>query len=172
LLKVIVEQRCVTNSVARRCVISELCMAYRSRSLLVALVVSVAVPGVLHAQQATARASLEVWEFTYLKATAGNVDRLAEFIRRNWFVMDAKAVAAGHMKSARLLQPSTRDSTIDLIEISVYADSASHARIDSLFRAIYRPQHVTQLVDGLGFQALGRIVRSETTRRLSGTASP
>jgi hypothetical protein len=111
----------------------------------------------------------EVWAFTYLKATSGNVERLAEFVRRNWFVMDAKAVAAGHMRSARLLRPSAPDSTYDLIEITVYADSAQHARIDSLFRTVYRPQHQTQLVDGKGFAALGRVVRSEATRWLSGT---
>jgi hypothetical protein len=136
------------------------------------LVAGVALPSSLAGQQSAASGAGEVWEFTYLKATPGNVDRLAEFIRRNWFVMDAKAAAAGHMRSARLLRPTAPDSTYDLIEISIYSDSAQHARIDSLFRVIYRPQHVTALIDGKGFPALGRVVRSETTRWLSGTTTP
>jgi hypothetical protein len=109
-----------------------------------------------------------IYELTYLKAKPGEVDRLATFIQRNWFEMDSRATAAGHMQGYRLLRGSPADSSWDLLEISVYADSAQHARIASLFRVVYRPAHTTVLVDGRSFRELGTIVASVTTRWAGG----
>jgi hypothetical protein len=117
---------------------------------------------------ASATRAGQVWEITYLKAKPGHIDALAQYIRQNWFVMDAKARAAGHMEGFRLLRGTPKDTTWDLMEISVYADSAQHARIDSLFRTIYRPAHVPVPVNGKSLRDLGSIVGSVTTRWVGG----
>ena len=62
------------------------------------------------------------------------------------------------------MRSSGADTTWDLVEISMYADSLQHVRIDSIFRTIIRPQHATVRVDGFEFRELGRFVREETLR--------
>lgn len=113
-----------------------------------------------------------VWVLTYLKARPGAVDALAEAIRRNWFAMDARAVAAGHLESYRLLRGTPADSSWDLLEITTYRDARQHAQVDSLFRTIYRPQHTPVLVEGKRWQELGQIVRSETLHWVDGGPRP
>jgi hypothetical protein len=105
-----------------------------------------------------------VWQFTYLKATASNRARLEAFITQNWFVMDARAKREGYLVDNHLLQGSPADTSWDLLEISIYADSLQHARVDSIFRTIISPQHQTVPIDGLTFRQLGRVVREETVR--------
>ena len=105
-----------------------------------------------------------VWQLTYLKALPGHRARLEQFLEQNWFVMDARAKRAGYLVDNHLLRGSGADTTWDLVEISMYADSLQHARIDSIFRTIIRPQHTTVLVDGMEFRELGRFVREETLR--------
>jgi hypothetical protein len=105
-----------------------------------------------------------VWQFTYLKALPGQRERLEQFLERNWFVMDARAKRAGYLVDNHLPRGSAADTTWDLLEISVYADSLQHARIDSIFRAVIRPQHNMVTVDGFEFRGLGRFVREETMR--------
>ena len=105
-----------------------------------------------------------VWQFTYLKALPGQRDRLEQFLERNWFVMDARAKRSGYLVDNHLLRGSAADTTWDLLEISVYADSLQHARVDSIFRVVIRPQHTMVKVDGFEFRELGRFVREETMR--------
>ena len=105
-----------------------------------------------------------VWQLTYLKALAGQRDRLEQFVEQNWFVMDARAKRAGYLVDNHLLRGTSADTTWDLLEISMYADSVQHARIDSIFRTIVRPQHVTVPIEGREFRELGRVVREETLR--------
>jgi hypothetical protein len=140
-----------------------------ARTLTTALVCAAA--GIIAWQQradaGTNRAG-QIWEVTYLKAKPGQTDALAQYIRQNWFVMDAKARAAGHMEGFRLFRGTPTDTSWDLMEISVYADSAQHARIDSLFRVIYRPARVPVLVGGKSLRDLGSIVGSVTTRWVGG----
>jgi hypothetical protein len=129
------------------------------------------VASTLPAQQrpaAPSEDSAAIWSFTYLKARDGQVDNLERAITLNWFVMDAKAIAAGHMRGYQLLRAVPGDTTFDLVEISMYRDSTQHAQIDSLFRTIYRPQHTTVLVDGKRWNELGSIVRTVTTRAVTG----
>lgn len=115
-----------------------------------------------------AAASSQTWQLTYLKAAPGEVEHLAQLIRLNWFAMDARARAAGDIVDYQLLRASPADSTWDLLEITVFADSAQHARADSVYRTVYRPQHRMQLVDGKRFAQLGTIVQSITTRWVGG----
>ena len=105
-----------------------------------------------------------VWQLTYLKALPGQRAPLERFIEQNWFVMDARAKRDGYLVDNHLLRGSGADTTWDLVEIAMYADSLQHARIDSIFRTIVRPQHTTVRVDGLEFRELGRFVREETLR--------
>ena len=105
-----------------------------------------------------------VWQLTYLKALPGQRDRLEQFVEQNWFVMDARAKRDGYLVDNHLLRGSSADTTWDLLEISMYADSLQHARIDSIFRTIVRPQHVTVPIEGREFRELGRFVREETLR--------
>jgi hypothetical protein len=83
--------------------------------------------------------------------------------------MDAKAKAAGHLEGYELLRATPSDTAWDLLEVATYRDSAQFARIDSLFRTVYRPAHRTVLIDGKGLRELGRIVGSVTTRRVAGS---
>ena len=101
---------------------------------------------------------------TYLKAFPDQRKRLERFVEQNWFVMDARAKRAGYLVDNHLLRGSPADTTWDLLEISMYADSVQHARIDSIFRTIVRPQHVTVPIEGREFRELGRVVREETLR--------
>ena len=105
-----------------------------------------------------------VWQFTYLKAMPGQHERLAAFIERNWFAMDARAKRLGYLVDNQLFTGTPADTSWDVLEVSIYADSLQHARIDSLFRTVISPAHVTVPIDGLRFNQLGRIVREETVR--------
>ena len=105
-----------------------------------------------------------VWQLTYLKALPGQRDQLEQFVEQNWFVMDARAERAGYLVDNHLLRRSPADTTWDLLDISMYADSVQHAQIDSIFRTIIRPQHVVVRIDGREFRELGRFVREETLR--------
>lgn len=110
-----------------------------------------------------------IWQFTYLKALSGKVEQLAKFIESNWFTMDKRARAAGHLEDYVLLRGTPADTTWDLLEITTYRDSLQHARIDSLFRVVYRPQHQVVMIDGRDLSGLGRIVASVSTRRIVGS---
>lgn len=109
-----------------------------------------------------------VWQLTYLKAEPGLVDSLARSIELNWFAMDRAALADGHIVDFQLVRGTPADGTWDLLEVTVFADSAQHARADSVYRTVYRPRHEPVLVGGRRWQELGRIVRTETTRHLAG----
>ncbi len=139
----------------------------RGALLALGLALTLAAP-LLRAQPGPAPSG-SIWQLTYLKAQPGRVEQLAQFIERNWFAMDARARAAGHLEDFVLLRGTPADSTWDLLEITTYRDSAQHARIDSLFRVVYRPQHQPVLIDGLSLTRLGRIVTSVTTRRVGGS---
>lgn len=74
-----------------------------------------------------------VWQFTYLKAMPGQRERLAAFIERNWFAMDARP--SGWLPRRQpALHRTPADTSWNLRAVSIYADSLQHARLDSLFR--------------------------------------
>jgi hypothetical protein len=126
----------------------------------------------VHAQPAAATRPGAVWSLTYLKANPGSVESLAEAIRRNWFALDARAVQGGDLVGYQLLRGTPADTTWDLLEITMYADSAQHARVDSVYRVRYRPTHTPVLVQSKRWQELGRIVRTATTRWVDGGPQP
>lgn len=105
----------------------------------------------------------QVWQLTYLKARPGEVDRLATFISRNWFVMDSAAQRDGRIVDYQLLRGTPADTSWDLLEITVFADSLQEAQADSIYATVYRPRHRVTLIDGKPFSALGRITGSTRT---------
>jgi hypothetical protein len=133
-----------------------------------AMIAMVLVTRTALAQAPRATPQHAIWSFTYLKANAGAVDDLVESIRLNWFAMDARAVARGDLMGYHLVRGTPADSSWDLLEVTVWADSAQHARADSIYRVHYRPSHTPVLVKGKRWQDYGRIVRTETTRWLDG----
>jgi hypothetical protein len=126
----------------------------------------------LHSQPAAATRPGAIWSLTYLKANPGAVESLAEAIRRNWFALDARAVQGGDLVGYHLLRGTPADTTWDLLEITMYADSAQYARVDSVYRVRYRPSHTPALVQGKRWQELGRIVSTATTRWIDGGPQP
>jgi ABC-type transport system substrate-binding protein len=100
-------------------------------------------------------------EMTYLKAQPGQERALAEFIRRNWFAMDALAQNQGLMAEFELqAAPATSKLDWDLMVRVRYPHPNGYAAIASEFEAI-RNAHQPVLIDGKSLPQLGRIVRSE-----------
>jgi hypothetical protein len=108
-----------------------------------------------------------VYECTFLRAQPEQQDRLARFIRANWFAMDLIAQLQGLMNSYELLEPrqhgggddNTETHEWDLLIQVGYPTAGGYRDIADAFEAIRRA-HTTVLIDGLGFRALGRIVKT------------
>ncbi len=101
-------------------------------------------------------------ELTYLKAELGQQKALAEFIRRNWFAMDAIAKQRGLIADFELLARSPSDTKADwdfMVRVR-YPHPGGYAAIAGEFEAI-RGKHQSVLIEGKGMRELGRVVRSE-----------
>lgn len=109
-----------------------------------------------------------VWQLTYLKALPGQQDRLERFILLNWFGPDERARQKGYIDGFLLLRGSPADATWDLVVIDIFRDSATHQLARERYRSEIMPKHEKQLVDGLDFPALGRIVEERTTNPVGG----
>lgn len=102
-----------------------------------------------------------IWEFTYLRSLPGQHERLAQFIRQNWFAMDSVATQRGLMNEYKLLDAGT-DAPGDwnLLVAVAYPQEKGYEGIQAEFEAIRR-QHVKRLIDGLDLPRLGRIVTAQ-----------
>ncbi len=109
-------------------------------------------------------------EFTYLKAMPGQQAALAEFIRRNWFAMDAIAKQRGLIAEFDLLEraPSVTVSDWDLLVRVRYPHAGGYAAIESEFEGI-RNAHQSVLIEGKTMRELGNVVRSEMLLRSAAT---
>jgi hypothetical protein len=144
-------------------------MKRRHLSALVSLSAISALPACAQtAKGSAAGASAMVYECTFLRALPDQLDRLKRFIRANWFAMDALAAKQGLMSSYRLLEPrlpqgggAVEPRDWDLLVMVGYPTSGGYADIAEAFEAIRRA-HATVPIDGLGFRALGQIVRTST----------
>jgi hypothetical protein len=95
-------------------------------------------------------------ELTYLKAQPGQKAALAEFIRRNWFAMDALAQNQGLIAEFELhTAPTNANQDWDLKVRVRYPHPGGYAAIASEFEAI-RNAHQRVLIDGKGLPELGR----------------
>ena len=113
-----------------------------------------------------------VWQLTFLKAEAGQRDRLERFITQNWFGPDERARQRGYISGFQLLRGSPADTSWDLVVVDIFPDSDAHAKARERYRNEIMPAHKTQLVDGYDFASLGRIVTERTTTVVSGHVEP
>lgn len=113
-----------------------------------------------------------VWQLTFLKAEAGQRDRLERFITLNWFGPDDRARQRGYISGFQLLRGSQTDTSWDLVVVDIFPDPDVHAKARERYRNEIMPAHKTQLVDGYDFASLGRIVAERTTTVVSGHLEP
>jgi hypothetical protein len=109
-----------------------------------------------------------VWQLTYLKAEPGQRERLERFITLNWFGPDDQARQKGYIDGFLLLRGSEDDPSWDLVVIDIFPDADSQGKARQRYRDEIMPGHKKQLVDGMDFPALGRIVGERTTTLVSG----
>jgi len=109
-----------------------------------------------------------VWQHTYLKAEPGQRERLERFVTLNWFGPDDRARSKGYIDGFLLLRGAEDDSSWDLVVIDIFPDAESREKARQRYQAEIMPEHKKQLVDGLDFPALGRIVGERTTTLVSG----
>ena len=109
-----------------------------------------------------------VWQLTYLKAEPGQRQRLERFITLNWFGPDERARRKGFIDGFLLLRGSENDPSWDLVVIDIFPNADSREKARQRYRAEILPNHKKQLVDGLDFPSLGRIVGERTTTMVSG----
>jgi hypothetical protein len=103
-----------------------------------------------------------------LKAEPGQRERLERFITLNWFGPDDRARNKGYIDGFLLLRGSENDPTWDLVVIDVFADADSKERARQRYQAEIIPGHKKQLVDGMDFPSLGKVVGERTTTLVSG----
>lgn len=109
-----------------------------------------------------------VWQLTYLKAEPGQRERLERFITLNWFGPDEQARDKGYIDGFLLLRGSEGDPSWDLVVIDIFPDGDSQGKARQRYRDEIMPGHKKQLVDGMDFPALGKVVGERTTTLVSG----
>jgi len=108
------------------------------------------------------------WQMTYLKAEPGQRERLERFITLNWFGPDDRARHKGYIDGFLLLRGTKDDPSWDLVVIDIFPDDDSREKARQRYRDEIMPGHKKQLVDGMDFPSLGRIVGERTTTLVSG----
>ena len=104
-------------------------------------------------------------ELTFLKSEAGKREALIQYIRANWFAMDAVAVERGLMTDYQLLDSGDDAGDWNVVVIVGYPDAKGYDGIREAFEAI-RSAHVTVPVDGqTKIAAFGRVVSSRRLLR-------
>jgi hypothetical protein len=106
-----------------------------------------------------AREGLRAVEHTTLEALPGQRARLIEFIRVNWFAMDAEAVRQGLMVSYQLLEKADDKGPGEVIVAVTYPTAEGYDAVRERFEAIRRA-HRKVLIEGKDLPALGRVVGS------------
>lgn len=109
-----------------------------------------------------------VWQLTYLKAEPGQIERLERFITLNWFGPDERARGKGYIDGFLLLRGTEADPSWDLVVIDIFPDIDSQGKARQRYREEIMPGHQKQLVDGMDFPSLGKIVGERTTTLVSG----
>ena len=149
-------------------------MTYLTRSAFAGLVlvlwVSLPAVDVGGAEPATPQegAKAPVWQLTYLKAEPGQRERLERFITLNWFGPDDRARHKGYIDGFLLLRGTADDPSWDFVVIDIFPDLDSQGKARQRYRNEIMPGHEKQLVDGMDFPSLGRVVGERTTTLVSG----
>jgi hypothetical protein len=98
-------------------------------------------------------------EYTFIQSFPGKREQLKRFILLNWFAMDAKAVEQGLMERYQLLESTDDNAPWDIVVAVTYKTPQGYSAIAQVFERI-RAAHAKQLVDGLDFKELGKVVGS------------
>jgi hypothetical protein len=98
-------------------------------------------------------------EYTFIQSLPGKREQLKRFIVLNWLAMDAKAVEQGLMERYQLLESTDDNAPWDVVVAVTYKTPQGYSAIAPAFERI-RAAHQKQLVDGLDFKELGKIVAS------------
>jgi hypothetical protein len=116
-------------------------------------------PGSSQTRNAAARCNSPVRtvNLTYLHALPGQREQLRQYIRKNWFAIDAKAVRAGLMKSYALWESSSKEASEgwDFIVVDTWCDIRGYEGVSSKFDALSK-SHKSIPIDGKHFEQLGR----------------
>jgi hypothetical protein len=94
---------------------------------------------------------------TYLHALPGQRENLKQYILKNWFIVDAKAVEEGLMKSFALWESSEPKAgeSWDFIVVDTWCNEQGYEGVSSRFTAL-SIAHKSIPVDGKHFEQLGR----------------
>jgi hypothetical protein len=109
------------------------------------------------------------WTYTYIKATDGNINELKQFIEANWFVMDQKAIRKGLFRTYKIIEniaPDTKRDFDIVVAVEYFGDEGYTKKIADAFDEI-RGAHQTVAIDGMTFNDLGKIVRTEQVKYLT-----
>lgn len=90
-----------------------------------------------------------VWTADFIRTEPGQLDRYLRYVDANWARSRRTVLAQGGIRSFRVLVTSpTESAPWDLILLTEYPDSATHARREGIFRPVMEAQDET-LIDGL-----------------------
>ena len=106
------------------------------------------------------------WTYTYLKAKTAHKDDLKAAILKNWFAMDSVAKKQGLINNYELIENiSAAEATEwDFIVAVEYFTRENYADIADEFEII-RNAHKPVKINGLSFNQLGSIVKSEVVQK-------
>lgn len=107
------------------------------------------------------------WTFTYLKANEGRRYELKQYVVKNWFIMDSIAVKKGLFKDYELIEnlDKTSKAEWDYIVAVEYYTNGTYSDVSEGFEEI-RKSHEIININGLTFQETGRVIKSETIKRI------
>ena len=90
-----------------------------------------------------------VWTADFMRTKPGQLDRYLRYLDANWARSRRTVLAQGHIRSFRVLVTTpTDEAPWDVVLLTEYPDSATHARAEEIFRPVMAAQGET-LIDGL-----------------------
>jgi hypothetical protein len=144
------------------------------QSIYICIVVSLLTYLTCHSQAKTASSNTRTWTLTYLKSTHADKNKVKKFLEKNWFVMDSIAVTQGLIGKYELIENIVDEpnsvSDWDFIVAVEYFTPDTYSAIAEKFEII-RKNHKTIAVDGMVFNDMAKIVKSETVRKIEYRAS-
>ena len=106
------------------------------------------------------------WTYTYVKAKESYKNELKATIIKNWFVMDSIAQLQGLIKDYELIENIGKSESTDwdFIVAVEYFTKGNYVDIAEEFEKI-RQAHKTVKINGLTFNEVGQVVKSELVKK-------
>lgn len=138
-----------------------------NRRVLLALFVALSLAGLgitcvkAFAQQSSPpKATVKVYEYTFIKSLEAKPDKAIEYIVKNWFALDKIAAEQGLLLEYNVFEADAEEKEEWNIVVAVgYPTEQGSDAIMEQFNTI-RQQHKKVLVDGKEFKDLAKIVGS------------